>query len=249
MNRVGCTHIGRPHKPFLVERSCRDAEQCKYRATKRQRCDLASDAKFPRHHQQQAAQAQHQPEPLARRHSALRVSWVGRRTGGRDPQRCQHRLQADNQRRQSGAHTAFDSHPHAAQVTCMHEDASQPQMGPLPCTARPHGTRHGDPDQKANNRKQVANDQKSQRRRVRQTEFGDDETRAPDQHKNRRHGPNQGAVRARRSHSLCGWSINPQTLISHAREFQGWLYASSKSSTTPSGWQKSRSASCPRHVY
>ena len=65
LNRIGAAHITRPDKALLVQGARGDTEQCHHFGQQCERGDLHARAKLAGHHQQQTAQAKHQPQPLA----------------------------------------------------------------------------------------------------------------------------------------------------------------------------------------
>ena len=137
------------------------------------------------HHQHQPGKAQQQPQPLPP------ADPTGRPADGRQPDRRQHWLNANNQRRQPRPHAALDRRPHATQIARVHQHAGHAQVQPLDAGLRPAHARNGDPHPEAQNRQQVAVEQKRERWRIRHAIARHDEARGPDQHEHRRHPATQ----------------------------------------------------------
>ena len=83
--------------------------------------------------QHQPGEAEQQAEPLARRR---RGDGPARRAA-RQPERGQHRLQADQQRDRAGADAGLHRRPDAAEVARLHQHAGDREVHPLRAAARP----------------------------------------------------------------------------------------------------------------
>jgi hypothetical protein len=146
-----------------------------------ERMDFAEAELLP-DHQQQAGQAEGQSGPLAARYFAAAAG---------DPDRRQHRLQTDQQRRQPGAHAGLDGRPDAAQVARMHQHAGDGQVAPLAPAARPGRAHQHGPGQKAQPRQRVAHGQEFHRRGMRHAVTRHDEAGRPDHDEHGGHRPHQ----------------------------------------------------------
>ena len=146
--------------------------------------------------QRDAGEAEHQTEPPPRRHRR-RPARLG---AARQPERGQHRLQSDQERRRAGAEPRLHRRPHAAEIAGLHQHSGDGEVQPLRPLGRPSDTRDRDPDDEARRRQREAQRQETEGRRVRHRQPGDDEAGRPDADEEPRHRQREGgAVRGGRA--------------------------------------------------
>ena len=156
---------------------------------------LMTSSKLARDNHQQTAQAQRKTQPLPAGNFLL-VGGLALTGDPGHPKRGKHGLQTDDQCSKARTHSGFDCNPNAAQIPGMHKHSGDCQMQPLPYSGGPLCPCQGYPDQKADDGQKIANNQKSQRRRIWQAELCNDKAGAPDHHKHGRHRPEQKVCRA-----------------------------------------------------
>ncbi len=183
LHEIGAAHVARRQVPLLVERAGRDAQQRDRRTGQVACVDLTLPELGP-DHEHQPAQPEGEPAPLGGAHT---VAAPG------EPYGREHRLQADQQRREARAHAELDGRPHAAQVDAVHQDARDRKMQPLPRRLRPAGARQARPQGEDAHGECIAHGEELHRRRMRHAEARHDEAGAPDEHEDERHRAHQGA--------------------------------------------------------
>ena len=191
LHRVGSAHIAGLHKTLLVERARGDGQQGHHGPSHVLRCHMVQRralGEFARHHHHQPGKTQQQPQPLAARHAVLALA----RSHGGQPNRCEHRLDAHDERGQTRAHARLDGSPYAAQVARVHEHTGHGQVQRLRALTRPGHAGQHDPRQKAKDGEKVAPEQEGERRRMRHAVARHDEAGAPDQHEHGGHGTDPG---------------------------------------------------------
>ena len=194
LHRVGCAHIASRHETLLVERANGDGEQRHDRQRQVEPGGLiarSTRTKLARHHQHQPGKAENQTQPLPLGHFGA---------GAREPDGGEHRLQTNNERRQTRAHPRLDGHPDAAEVARVHEDTGDREVHPLGAVARPLHASQQDPGQKTGDGQRIADRQELHRRRVGHAEARHDEAGAPDEHKHPGHGAQPRVVLRRGMH-------------------------------------------------
>ena len=182
LHRARGAHVARRDEALLVERADRDAEQRDAapspgsQASPRRRA--CARRRAPGRRSRAPARATAAPTPSAR---------AARRRVARQPERGQHRLQADQQRHRAGADARLHRRPDAAEVAGLHQHAGDGEVHHCARPARPGGARERDPDDEAGRRQgdSAASGSRTAARAACQPR--DDEAGAPDQDEDPRH--------------------------------------------------------------